>query len=988
MALNTIFVFTMLEDRCFSSCSDPDFKHLKEGALWGAYWNDVTEEIEYRDIDGVNNIIPDDKWIPTGAVNSILGFNVSSIFQSGQVLPKNGYTNPNVPSVYISNYQFCDGIDLIQFTVSAFSGFPYVSMFRSEGVAECTGGVACDISIDDVEVTNATSSSIADGEIEVTASSTRTIEYIINQSGSAQSSNVFSNLLPGEYTITAIDSIGCEASITVNVENQAADTYGVLYRIGYKDLNGNSGRFDIEEYEYGGSINEVTSGGVPVNYVLNEADQFDIFKTLNPSYVEVSLPELTKFGYLDLFTQDNRRYRGIWYKDTGSGFEELWRGFLDPTTFSGSYNWQPEISLVFIDGLARLGDNQYRDGEITYNDIKLSRVLGLALTETDLELPIHVGINVYENSHDTTANDCPLEQTFIDQESFYDEDGEALTYREVVDKILRPFGVVLRQWNGAWWVIRVEELQNDFDYRIYNTTGDTVTGNDKYEDGRIYLRRACVTDARAVWGGDQSIEILKPAKEFKIDFKFDKRTSILENYSAERGNPPPFWTFNNVAGVSGNNVTTLQAANGNASFMFSYSTGFNGNTDFSDAYMQCAQQNIEYTSLDKLKISFKYGVDRIDEIVPYIIIRFRIKIGFNFLQQDGTWSTTDNIYRIYQQPDNGFNEVDLEFDFPDITLGTVVDTLDFRIYAYNLRSADFGYFTGAASISDGEVDFRASDTDDAKEGKIVSVLSKTLGTKTGVNYLLFYRLADDDAAESEPDVIRPDDYGTSGKVWKLEKFFFLSRTNVAGAIGNSKFYIDDVIIDTLPNGEEARENLTITAPNNNQFIDNYEYEITAGDRSDVFISSANYIYNNLFRLSNGGNTTRWNRDGVSESLTIQKLLMKQFVRQYSTPTFKLSGTITTNNEGTHTDVTPLSHLVETQDEGKIYYINGLTINDKSLEYEVNLIHSKAKTTFPSAANTCDGNIDAGGDDDDGGNGGQFNGDFNADFGGDFDTILN
>jgi len=98
--------------------------------------------------------------------------------------------------------------------------------------------------------------------------------------------------------------------------------------------------------------------------------------------------------------------------------------------FVAPYGYQPDLSLTFIDQLNRLDKFQYADGNKLYNDRSLIKIIAEGLRKTDLELPIRVAVNMYEDSHDSAASDDPLDQTFIDQETFYDDDGN----RKIIKK--------------------------------------------------------------------------------------------------------------------------------------------------------------------------------------------------------------------------------------------------------------------------------------------------------------------------------------------------------------------------------------------------------------------------------------------------------------------------------------------------------------------------------------------------------------------------
>ena len=61
----------------------------------------------------------------------------------------------------------------------------------------------------------------ATGTITVTATGSSGFTYKLNSNGTYQAENVFNNVAPGDYTVFAKDSKGCESSSTVTVNGEA-----------------------------------------------------------------------------------------------------------------------------------------------------------------------------------------------------------------------------------------------------------------------------------------------------------------------------------------------------------------------------------------------------------------------------------------------------------------------------------------------------------------------------------------------------------------------------------------------------------------------------------------------------------------------------------------------------------------------------------------------------------------------------------------------
>lgn len=963
----------------------PDFA---AGQTIDIYVDDSDESIVVRNAS-------DDSLVTSGAPNLLPSGSVSCVpdFIQGPIV--GGITAD-------SFYQYCNGNDLIFWRLSILNSFPYAQKTSILNSVSCTGAT-CELILVDVQTTNVTSAG-NDGTITVTASQSlggsAAIQYGLSPFGygAGQASNVFSGLSAGTYTVYVVDENNCTVQAQAEVRDQSIANYGVLYRVGYKDLNGNDGRFDIYQDGYSGSITEITSSGTPVVYQNLEKDQFDIFKEpVRASNVKVSLAELTKFQYRSLFTQNSREYLGIWSKDIGSGYNELWRGFLTPSVFSSSYAPDPDINLTFIDGLNTLSRFDFADANYVYSNKKLIKIIADALKKSDLELPIRVAINLYETNHNTTAADDPLDQTYIDQETFYNDDLEPYNYFDVVTKILTPFGARLDQWEGYWYIRRIEETKADrIEYREFDVNGDYVS-NGSFSS-LIEIRRSCVTDARVTWSYmDQQYDIIGAPKSIDVNSNLDLRESILENYSFDfplnNDGSTPFWTLNQGSALT---QAGQEAVNGNNVWRFDPVS----DSVINDFYVSPVQKTIQYYPGDKFRFAFKIGVDAISADLPYIIVQARIKLGSYYLKENGTWDTNNDTCRFYPRIRNGFVQAEITAPFRTVT-GSTTETLDIRLYAYGLTHADFGrvLVDDGVTVSgavDGESDFRALVTTNKPLGSIYSVYSNNLDLGTSKWKLYYYKLEADNEAESEPDTIRPNDYATTTneRIWKLQNRFFR-----ASLTQNQNYYIDKVEVDILPNGQEATEqtniNISIEPQAEEEFV--YDLELTDAPRDpnnpdNAIVSSDRYIYDSLFKLSNGNPTTLWSRDGVAESTLLQAIYAKTVSRQYTTATNKISGTITSQKatpSATEAQITPLTSFIETMDGGIIYYLNGITINDKMNEAAINLIDSKAMAAFGVASGICDGVDDpGGGDDNDGGNGGPVSGGFSSGFGSGFEIIFN
>jgi hypothetical protein len=154
----------------------------------------------------------------------------------------------------------------------------------------------------------------------------------------------------------------------------------------------------------------------------------------------------------------------------------------------------------------------------------------------------------------------------------------------------------------------------------------------------------------------------------------------------------------------------------------------------------------------------------------------------------------------------------------------------------------------------------------------------------------FYELRVSDAAEDVLDgIIRAGDFNstTNPKIfYRLKSINMKSDGNRRRGL-DLKFYIDDVSVDSLPNGQPPPEEDLISLPISKYINENLEVELYNFDLPDI--TNGKNMYNNYFRLSNGTPTSAWTRSGISESLTLQEILLKVLGANHSAPTFRLTG---------------------------------------------------------------------------------------------------
>ena len=316
-----------------------------------------------------------------------------------------------------NNYSFCNSGTLSSFYMSetgrnTIDIYPYCARKDVPNHWSCSL-VSCDISFNVVATSIVEDSGASDGEITVFASTSYGApRFSLDQNATFETASIatdnsytFTGLAAASYTIYAIDENQCRAQLTVIITTQEYN-YSTLLRMEFDDVfNRGVYRIDIEEKDYTGSITEVCGGAKPSELSWN-GDQYDLFKTIIPSSIDLELLSSSDFQFVSLFTQDERKYRVIRYRDTGAGFNETWRGYLIPSLYSEPY-YITSNYIVSITATDQLGDLQYKDflddfGNPLNTRISILDAILVILRKTNIKINVWENVNIFAVGMGTT----------------------------------------------------------------------------------------------------------------------------------------------------------------------------------------------------------------------------------------------------------------------------------------------------------------------------------------------------------------------------------------------------------------------------------------------------------------------------------------------------------------------------------------------------------------------------------------------------------
>lgn len=564
--------------------------------------------------------------------------------------------------------------------------WPYALYSEIENANECAvDPVVCDLEIvGEVEVIRASGQTVSDGEITVHATSSNPIQYKLGSNfvygdGSAQTSNVFTGLLPATYDIYIKDSQNCYRFLKVSVG--IGFDYGTKYLHEFDDIDGNVCRIEIKQRGYTGEVTEICGSDNNFTIQLRAEGSDDKFEPVLAHNAVVSLISNVNFQYQELFTNDPERYR-VHYLENGS-LKSITK--LLPNQFSEQYLSAPYYSTFDAhDGLPQLSELIFTqdDGQTFFGTNKVIKVISDILKKTKILLPIRVGVNLYADDMIEGVTDDPLDQAYCDYQAFYLFEKEP-TFLSVLKNILTSFGAKIIQWDGRWNIIRCEEHVADFDYREFDSDGlyvsngnvDHVTDLGYAGDNPdlIFIEGSQFMEMRPAYG---TLKVVHPLGykdnilvngDFRLKLDFNSFTNSYTPKINTQGFTlvTPYYSLTEAyEQISETNVAYIIAAGSDI---------FDNPLEGGNAYIKSDFYNLKMGSNNELKIGIRCKVTRLQASfggsvftieVPYVIVRMEIKYGPFYLDESGYWTFSACESRFYIDEFNTYKDFEILADPP------------------------------------------------------------------------------------------------------------------------------------------------------------------------------------------------------------------------------------------------------------------------------------------------------------------------------------
>jgi len=344
----------------------------------------------------------------------------------------------------------------------------------------------------------------------------------------------------------------------------------------YQLKNYTTDKWKIEIYleGYGGGSSEIRLDADSV-VMSRDGELLDVVQgtKLTISIINTSEGEFKEFR--DAAWGD---YKVVLIKDPDGTPQNMFIWYNQSEIYTEPYG-DPEgggVSSVieFTCGLRHLSFVRWDNSGTLYDSQKsMIEVIRLALNKLPSPLGVREIVNLYEDDHNATTTDSPLNQTYVSSETYLEVKNEGTNDEEaaffcadVLEEILKPFGAILYQWEGYWYIIRPQEYNDStLYYREFNANVGTESTITVDATGNYASNRRSITGPNGasteliLQANNSELSIQVPINRAKLVYTQNSLSMLGSNLikngdflSLTQGTGanvndyvPNFWTINN-----------------------------------------------------------------------------------------------------------------------------------------------------------------------------------------------------------------------------------------------------------------------------------------------------------------------------------------------------------------------------------------------------------------------------------------------------------
>lgn len=224
----------------------------------------------------------------------------------------------------------------------------------------------------------------------------------------------------------------------------------VMYRGEFLSKRGVTWKVEILKEGFAGQVTELTfPADTPLEFNWSETDKLEPVQASSATLKVVSESDRQ---FISLYTVAVGDVRMDVYRNNVL----YWSGYIDTELYEEPYStaYGYDVTLTFSDFACLDRFNWRETGFMSIYDIIAECLRLTGINYTDIIARISTSTSVYGD---------PLDLTRVNvlQDNFYDEDGEGMTAREVLEAVLKPFAMRIIQKGGKIFVYDLNALHSE-----------------------------------------------------------------------------------------------------------------------------------------------------------------------------------------------------------------------------------------------------------------------------------------------------------------------------------------------------------------------------------------------------------------------------------------------------------------------------------------------------------------------------------------------
>jgi len=249
-------------------------------------------------------------------------------------------------------------------------------------------------------------------------------------------------------------------------------TFQKKYYYTFSDITNK--RFTTELWQYTGATltaQEIKADDNPFTVTYSPTN--NKFEVVRGSGCDMNVVSVTGLSFINMYTSDMMDYQIRF----NSGSSLLWVGYLNSELYTepfSEYN-NYTVSLTGNDGLALLERMDYLTSGSTvyFGYVNNWTIITNILQKLNITWnAVYVGLSTTSTEITLNSGNTVISATYSNNENFYDEDGNPMNCREVLETILAPFSAYIQIINANIYITDVNTMAqaNNQTFRRYNGT--------------------------------------------------------------------------------------------------------------------------------------------------------------------------------------------------------------------------------------------------------------------------------------------------------------------------------------------------------------------------------------------------------------------------------------------------------------------------------------------------------------------------------------